>query len=89
METGDAKTADEIIGEHSDVDQNMAMKDATEPQNDEEDSAAQAIVAGRIDLDAEDEEGFGWTTSRFVAAAPDPKVTRAKDANMREIDEDW
>jgi len=89
VDTGDAKTADEIIGALSGIENEEAAKEATEPAEEEEDSAAQAVVAGRIDLDAEDEEGQDWMKARFVAAPADPTVTRAKDANMREIDEDW
>uniref|UniRef100_A0A914W671 Spliceosome-associated protein CWC27 homolog n=1 Tax=Plectus sambesii TaxID=2011161 RepID=A0A914W671_9BILA len=45
--------------------------------------------SGRLDLDAEDVEGDDWMAHKFVAPEEDSGVSRAKDANMRDVSEDW
>ncbi|KAE9419536.1 hypothetical protein Angca_006616, partial [Angiostrongylus cantonensis] len=42
-----------------------------------------------IDLDAEDTVGDEWMKHKFEAEDDDPKVSKAKDANLREESEDW
>lgn len=42
-----------------------------------------------IDLDAEDTVGDDWMLHKFKAEDEDPKVSKAKDANLREESEDW
>uniref|UniRef100_A0AC35UCK0 PPIase cyclophilin-type domain-containing protein n=1 Tax=Rhabditophanes sp. KR3021 TaxID=114890 RepID=A0AC35UCK0_9BILA len=47
------------------------------------------IQMPNCDFDAEDLPESEWLTEEFVAPEPDPTVTRAKDANMKDIAEDW
>ncbi|CAI4220611.1 unnamed protein product, partial [Auanema sp. JU1783] len=45
-----------------------------------------------VDLEVEDLPGSDWRTKKdsfFVAEDDDPKVTKAKDANMKDKNEDW
>ncbi|VDM73322.1 unnamed protein product [Strongylus vulgaris] len=42
-----------------------------------------------IDLDAEDVVGDDWMGHKFEAEDEDPKLSKAKDANLREESEDW
>ncbi|VDN23346.1 unnamed protein product [Cylicostephanus goldi] len=42
-----------------------------------------------IDLDAEDIVGNEWMVHKFEAEDEDPKLSKAKDANLREESEDW
>ncbi|CAD6192199.1 unnamed protein product [Caenorhabditis auriculariae] len=42
-----------------------------------------------IDLDAEDVAGTDWMVHRFKAEDTDPALSKAKDANMRDVSEDW
>ncbi|KAL6733363.1 hypothetical protein Aduo_004014 [Ancylostoma duodenale] len=42
-----------------------------------------------IDLDAEDTVGDDWMVHKFEAEDEDPKLSKAKDANLREESEDW
>uniref|UniRef100_A0A0M3JVA5 Spliceosome-associated protein CWC27 homolog n=1 Tax=Anisakis simplex TaxID=6269 RepID=A0A0M3JVA5_ANISI len=47
------------------------------------------VPLGKLDLDAEDIKGDEWLGHRFVAPDVEEEVSKAKDANLRETDEDW
>uniref|UniRef100_F1L0K5 Spliceosome-associated protein CWC27 homolog n=1 Tax=Ascaris suum TaxID=6253 RepID=F1L0K5_ASCSU len=47
------------------------------------------VPLGKLDLDAEDVLGDEWLGHRFVAPEEKNNVSKAKDASMREIDEEW
>ncbi|KAK0395142.1 hypothetical protein QR680_001137 [Steinernema hermaphroditum] len=49
----------------------------------------QKEAAAKMDLDADDIEESDWMIHKFVAPEDDPRVTKAKDANMKEFSEDW
>uniref|UniRef100_A0A914EFE3 Spliceosome-associated protein CWC27 homolog n=1 Tax=Acrobeloides nanus TaxID=290746 RepID=A0A914EFE3_9BILA len=44
---------------------------------------------GKIDLDAEDLEGDDWLNHEFVAPEDRSGVTKAKDANMKDGNQEW
>ncbi|TMS34838.1 hypothetical protein L596_002349 [Steinernema carpocapsae] len=48
----------------------------------------QKEAASKMDFDAEDIDG-DWMDHKFVAPEADPHVSKAKDANMKDLNEDW
>ncbi|EYC08469.1 hypothetical protein Y032_0066g3786 [Ancylostoma ceylanicum] len=60
-----------------------------EIKEDEEEKKEEEEKKFGIDLDAEDTVGDDWMVHKFEAEDEDPKVSKAKDANLREESEDW
>ncbi|CEF61997.1 Peptidyl-prolyl cis-trans isomerase CWC27 homolog [Strongyloides ratti] len=60
-----------------------------EPQKMEEEKSDERIQMPNLDWEAEDLPDQEWMVHKFVAPAPDPNITRAKDANLKDETEDW
>uniref|UniRef100_A0A0K0FGT6 Peptidyl-prolyl cis-trans isomerase CWC27 homolog (inferred by orthology to a human protein) n=1 Tax=Strongyloides venezuelensis TaxID=75913 RepID=A0A0K0FGT6_STRVS len=60
-----------------------------EPKPMEEENKEERIQMPNLDWEAEDLPDEEWMVHKFVAPAPDPNVTRAKDANLKDESEDW
>jgi len=66
------------------------MIDMSDQKSREEIILATSAEQGKIDLDAKDLPDESWMVHTLVAPPEDPNgVSKARDANMREHDEDW
>uniref|UniRef100_A0A0N4ZQR5 Spliceosome-associated protein CWC27 homolog n=1 Tax=Parastrongyloides trichosuri TaxID=131310 RepID=A0A0N4ZQR5_PARTI len=54
-----------------------------------EEDNVERIQMPNLDWEAEDLPNQEWMVHEFVAPVPDPNVTRAKDANLKDESEDW
>uniref|UniRef100_A0A0K0E0F2 MFAP1 domain-containing protein n=1 Tax=Strongyloides stercoralis TaxID=6248 RepID=A0A0K0E0F2_STRER len=64
-------------------------KEEPQKMEGEEEMASERIQMPNLDWEAEDLPDEEWMVHKFVAPAPDPNVTRAKDANLKDESEDW